>query len=303
MSSPDAILIPDAHRDIIEVASPDAPRFLHNYCTCDVKNLADKDVSEAFFPTDKGRILTYGLIERLDQTFYISGSNGTAETLIPHLSKYAFLDGVTVKNVTSEWATFLVAGDDAEKICKTVLEGSAARYFHTLESNHPCVRVVCAAVDTEAIQHGLLSTGIRQATAAERESVRIAAGVPIVGTDVSDQNLVQEAARTRIAVSFTKGCYLGQEPIARLDAMGHTNKELRTIEFSETTAVNPGDEVVHGDKSVGTVTSIATAFEKTVALAVLRKAACNGGAEVSVGATTGHVSHAEDAFVSAGRLS
>ena len=63
-------------------------------------------------------------------------------------------------------------------------------------------------------------------------ALRIEAGLPVFGVDISDDNLAQEVGRTKTAISFTKGCYLGQEPIARLDALGHVNRELRSLRLT-----------------------------------------------------------------------
>ena len=96
-------------------------------------------------------------------------------------------------------------------------------------------------------------------------------GFPVYGRDISDENLAQEVARTRQCISFTKGCYLGQEPIARLDAMGHTNRELRRITFA------PGSRPVAGmvvlaadsDDEAGAITSVSPIPDSQGAIAAL----------------------------------
>ena len=72
----------------------------------------------------------------------------------------------------------------------------------------------------------LIRAGAVRAGAAVFNSLRIAAGFPQYGIDLSDANLAQEANLTAQAISFAKGCYLGQEPIARIDAMGHVNQQI-----------------------------------------------------------------------------
>jgi tRNA-modifying protein YgfZ len=86
----------------------------------------------------------------------------------------------------------------------------------------------------------------------ELEPLRIEAGTPAWGKELDETILPAEAGLDETHVSFTKGCYPGQEPIARLHYRGHPNRRLRVLEVAE---ANPGDEIVHGEKTVGRVTS------------------------------------------------
>ena len=82
--------------------------------------------------------------------------------------------------------------------------------------------------------------------------MRIEAKVPAWGKEVDDSILPAEAGLDETHISFTKGCYPGQEPIARLHYRGHPNRRLRVLEVK---AASPGDEIYHGEKAVGRVTS------------------------------------------------
>ncbi len=86
----------------------------------------------------------------------------------------------------------------------------------------------------------------------ELERARIEAGVPAWGKELDETILPAEAGLEETHISFTKGCYPGQEPIARLHYRGHPNRQLRVLEVE---AARPGDEIRHGDKSVGRITS------------------------------------------------
>ncbi len=106
-----------------------------------------------------------------------------------------------------------------------------------------------------AIVDALLAAGAVRCGAAAMETPRIEAGWPIFGVDISDKNLPQEVDRNARAISFTKGCYLGQETVARIDALGHVNKTLCGVRFSGNEIPSPGVELRAGDAAVGTVTS------------------------------------------------
>jgi folate-binding protein YgfZ len=86
---------------------------------------------------------------------------------------------------------------------------------------------------------------------------RIEAGTPLFGQDITEKNLPQEVARDALAISFTKGCYLGQETVARIDALGHVNQTLCGLRFAGPDSPPPGTELTIDDKVVAHVTSAA----------------------------------------------
>jgi folate-binding protein YgfZ len=106
-------------------------------------------------------------------------------------------------------------------------------------------------------------------SAAELELLRIRAGTPAWGKEIDDRVLPAEAGLTERAVSFTKGCYPGQEPIARLHYRGHANRSLRVLELAELPA--PEAELVYEGKKVGRVTSAVRDGDRVIALAYVRR--------------------------------
>jgi tRNA-modifying protein YgfZ len=112
---------------------------------------------------------------------------------------------------------------------------------------------------------------------AELERMRIEAATPRYGHELDDRVLPAEAGLDKTHISFTKGCYPGQEPIARLHYRGHVNRQLRVLEVE---SAKPGDEITHGGKTVGRITSAVAG----VALAYVRTEV-PGDAELSVGGT------------------
>src|SRR5262249_26957999 len=89
------------------------------------------------------------------------------------------------------------------------------------------------------------------------ESLRIAAGTPVFGKDVGPDNLPQEVGRDARAISFVKGCYLGQETVARIDALGHVNKILTSLRFESDRVPPSGTAMEAEGKVIGSVTSSA----------------------------------------------
>lgn len=116
---------------------------------------------------------------------------------------------------------------------------------------------------------------------AELERLRIEAGTPVFGREVDDRVLPAEAGLVARAVSFTKGCYPGQEPIARLHYRGHANRSLRLLRIDGVALPRPDAEIVHDGRAVGRVTSAARAGDGLVALGYVR-AEVDDEAELSV---------------------
>ena len=114
--------------------------------------------------------------------------------------------------------------------------------------------------------------------------MRIEAGTPIFGQDITPDNLPQEVGRDAKAISFVKGCYLGQETVARIDALGHVNKILRGWTMDGKELPVPLAKIEAEGKSVGVVTS--SAFSKkrgcVVGLGYIRTAHAREGAEVRI---------------------
>ncbi len=109
------------------------------------------------------------------------------------------------------------------------------------------------------------------------DAARIAAGVPRLGRDLDDTTIPQEADLDLDAVSFTKGCFVGQELVCRIDSRGHVNRHLRLLEVEGGTTVSIGASVVHEGRDVGVVTSAAPG----VALGYVRREV-EPGAQVEV---------------------
>jgi folate-binding protein YgfZ len=115
------------------------------------------------------------------------------------------------------------------------------------------VDVVCAADDRERVRAALLGSGADEVDEAAAEIVRVQSGRPRYGVDIDDGTIPQEAGLNERAVSFTKGCYVGQETVARLHWRGKPNRHLRGLRLSAPVA--PGTPLAAGEREVGRVTS------------------------------------------------
>jgi folate-binding protein YgfZ len=117
------------------------------------------------------------------------------------------------------------------------------------------VDLICAAADTESLHGALLARGAVAAGEASVECLRIEHGRPRYGIDLDDSVIPQEAGLNERAVSFTKGCYVGQETVARLFYRGKPNRHLRGLRLSG--PAEPGAQLRLGERVVGQLTSVA----------------------------------------------
>jgi folate-binding protein YgfZ len=112
---------------------------------------------------------------------------------------------------------------------------------------------------------------------------RIEAGVPLFGRDITADNLPQEIGRDQVAISFTKGCYLGQETVARIDALGHVNRQLVGVRFEGNEVPAVGTKLTAEGKEVGQVTSAAWSpkLAAPLAIALVRRGHAKAGTRLT----------------------
>jgi folate-binding protein YgfZ len=288
---------------VIELTGTDRVSFLHNFCTNDVKRLTAGQGCEALITSVKGRILGHVWIEAGSSGLRLDAGPVPTDRLIAHLERYVINEDVAIVDRTSEWGALLVMGPSAASAILPLFgEVGALGPLEHVDDDFANGRVRISRRDVGALAAYVVvapraalgqlwetvgKAGVRPAGVAAWSALRIEAGLPIYGVDLTDENLAQEAGRTPSAISFTKGCYLGQEPIARLDALGHVNRELRSLRITGDAVPPPGARVFSdaaGAAAVGTVTSSAFSFatNSAVALAFLRSNVSAPGTQVYV---------------------
>jgi folate-binding protein YgfZ len=143
------------------------------------------------------------------------------------------------------------------------------------------VDLVCDAADTERLRETLLARGALAASEHAAECLRVERGRPRYGLDIDDTTIPQEAGLNERAVSFTKGCYVGQETVARLHYKGKPNRHLRGLRLSAPAAT--GEQLRLGERVVGTLgSSVVSPQLGSIALALVRREA-EPGATLDVG--------------------
>jgi len=293
----------------IELRGGDRLAFLHNFCTNDIKVLKPGQGCEAFLTDIKGRILGHVIVSAADDALWLDSVPGSNETVVPHLDKYLIVEDAEIIDRSDDRGPVLLAETEsaawlqehagAGKLPMCGQQPATIGGVEVLVRRVPFIgpngyELVVSHKERQELIETITSAGAAMGDADQFESLRVAAGFPHYGTDITAENIAQEAARNEEAISFTKGCYLGQEPIARLDALGHTNKELRRLVIDAAQPPQAGATVLAPDGSdAGTITSAAASPDASgvVALAMLKSAAtapetrlqivCSDGASLS----------------------
>lgn len=283
----------------VALAGADRAPLLHKFLTQDVVGKQPGEGSEGFLCNVQGRIVGYVYFFVEDDRIVLDTSAGEATPLMNHLDRYIIREDVTLHDLSTERQEWLVAGKEAGGLLMR-LTGTAppqAMYSHltaSIAEHEVQLRrvpfggadsyfVTAPAVAAEAIAAALAEAGAVACDAEVVEALRIESATPLYGIDITVDNLPQEVDRDAQAIHFRKGCYLGQETVARIDALGHVNKKLRLVKFAQQQEIPAQLELSVGEKVVGRVTSSAWSprHQAPLALAYIRREHLAAGTQFS----------------------
>lgn len=281
-------LLDRSERGKLLVSGPDAAEFLQGQLTNDVEGLAPGEGHYAALLDRKGHMQADMRVLRLDEGVWLDTEPATLEPVRRHLEMYKIGREVEVTDVSEERAILSLIGPRAVEIA-----GSAALPEHANEATRIAgteaiavgtdagIDLIAAAADSERLREALLDAGAVEVGAEAVEVLRIEAGRPRFGAEMSSETMPAEAGIVERAVNFEKGCYIGQEPVARLHYKGRPNRHLRGLRLSART--DPGAVLRLGEKEVGRLGGVAVSpAHGPIALAIVRREA-EPGSELSVG--------------------
>ena len=282
-------------RTLIAVSGADRATFLHNLCTNDIKQLQDGEGCEAFFTDVRGKILGFAMLHCEQDTLWIDTVADQAETLLPHLDRYLIREDVVLADRSQDWRQLLLCGPTAADLLQScgldvpkqmlehrviVLADKTARLRRVPWLVPDSYLLQLGRADVEVALEAATDAGATLCEAEVFETRRIESGLPEYGKDITSDNLPQEVGRDDTAISFTKGCYLGQETVARIDALGHVNRYLVGLQFQQVPLI--GTELKHEDATVGRITSacFSPQLGTGLALGYVRRERANVGDEL-----------------------
>jgi folate-binding protein YgfZ len=245
---------------LVVVHGPDATSFLQAIVSQDLDPVADGETVASLLLHPQGKVDVAFRATRRGDAWWLDTEPAFAPHLAAGLSRFRIRVKVEIDDRTDTSALASVVGSTDV----SAPEGTVA--IPTTWGDREGVDILgpAPAVGVD---------GLRAGTPAELEALRIDAGIPRLGVDVDDTTIPQEAFLEVDAVSFTKGCFVGQELVCRIDSRGHVNRFLRRLDLAGGDVPVPGTEVRRDGKPVGHVTS-ATAMpgeDRVVALAMVRR--------------------------------
>jgi aminomethyltransferase len=285
---------------LVEVTGRDRAAFLHAMLSNDTKALVPGSGCAAAMLDVHGKVHALVTVLALeDRMLVITAPDGSA-ALVENLDRYLFAEKVTLRDATGEQDLVLLAGPDAPVLLQrlTGVPVPEQAWRHTLaslgnvdtrivrgggETGLPEFWLIAPAHHAWPVRSTLTAAGAREIGAAALEALRMEAGTPAAGIDVDESVLLPEIPFEQ-RVSYTKGCYLGQEVVVRIRDRGHVNRMLRGLLVDGDHVPSRGATVRAGDLDVGHVTSAAWSFglARPIALAFVRRQQAEPGTQVMV---------------------
>jgi folate-binding protein YgfZ len=261
-----AVLTP---RALWKLTGPDAARYLNGQVTNDVTSLPEGHACYAAVCTAKGRMEGDVSIAQHAGEFYLDADLILRESLGARLEKYLIADDAAFEDVSDLWSLSHVFGDTPPPVPVTGFIVAYERFGlpgHDVWSAGPGAVVVGETVEAEVLQ-----------------TLRLEQGIPTWGAELSTNTLPPEAGPHMLAaISYTKGCYVGQETIARLKSVGHVNRTLVFLESDSAKIPATGAKLLQAEKELGLVTSsgFSPRLEKGIALGYVQRQVATDGASL-----------------------
>jgi folate-binding protein YgfZ len=282
-------LLDRSERGMLVARGPDAAEFLHGQLTNEVEALAPGEGCYAALLDRKGHIQSDMRVLRLAaEEIWLDLEPAAREAVLRHLTMYKIGREVEVDDLSGERAILSLIGPRAVEVA-----GTAPLPEHAVEATRiegvECLAVgtdggvdlIAAAADAARLREALLDAGAVEVGAEAAEIARIESGRPRFGSEMSSETMPAEAGIVERAVSFEKGCYIGQEPVARLHYKGRPNRHLRGLRLSG--RAERGEALRLGEREVGRLGAVAVSpAHGTIALAIVRREA-EPGTELAVG--------------------
>ncbi len=300
-----------SHRGRLRLTGSDRVAYLHRIISNDVEGLAVGEGNYATILTNRGKIIADMNVYVFEDSIGIETNSEMTSNLYQELDKYLIADDVTIEDFTERTGAVGVHGPKSAKLLKDAygLDVRDLPEYHSVVDEIDGRRIVCVSAnetgevgynlstESESIEwlwDTILTKGrtfsAQPVGLTALNSLRIEAGIPRYGAELGDSVFPGEAELEK-AVSFEKGCYIGQEIVARMKYRGHPNRLLRGFEIMGDTPPQSGDRLFDGDKDIGWLTSavVSPTLGKTIGIGYIRVAFTDEGSEVKVETAEGRV--------------
>jgi glycine cleavage system T protein len=293
-----------SHRGLVRVTGVDRRRFLHAMVSNDTQSLQPGQGCYATFLTNKGKLIADFVVYADPDAYLLDLEPHVVRPLIEAIDRFVISEDVTFYDESTEWGLLSLQGPRAAELLTLAfdlpvpdlpiyahttcaLAGHQVRLIrrsHTGELGYQLLAPLVALPELWQALWQHHDTCDAQPVGWEAlEVLRIEAGIPVHGRDMTDETLPVEANLVE-AISYTKGCYIGQEVIARLDSRGHVNRKLVGLLLGTEALPEPEAKLLASDREVGWITSVAysPARQQNVALGYVRREVWDPGTPLEV---------------------
>ena len=291
-----AVVIDLSHRGCLRFSGPDTEEFLHRMLSNRVKELMPGEGAYNTFLTRQGKFIS-DLYMYKSETFVVASvAPGMADTLAEEIDRFIIMDQVEVANETENSFCIGLFGPSSREILAEAGMGepSPEEHGHTTSGNMMIARELWTGEDgyllmgpreeAERLWRTLLAAGARPAGVAAFESLTLEAGVPLFGKDMTSAVNPMQAGLEEKAIDFEKGCYIGQEVIAKIKYLGQVNRGLVGLKVSGDITPEPGAAVHSDEETIGSITRAAycPTVDAVLAFSYLPRTRMEPGTEIGV---------------------
>ncbi len=254
----------DGHSALIWVRGPDTVGFLDGLLSQDLAGMEPGDVGRSFLLEPRGKLRALLWVLRGDGEIGLVCDAGVADVVVADLDRFRFR--VEAEISRHEAAVADIWGPEAMSECG----GPEAGWYDGVATLQLGGLPRCIVFDGRP---GEMAAAVRPAGMLAATAVRIEAGEPVMGIDVGEETIPHETGLVEPSVSFTKGCYLGQELVARIDSRGRVNRHLRGVVLHENVLPPAGAVIIAGDEESGAISSVGESLElrAPIALGMVRR--------------------------------
>ncbi len=286
------LLVDDPRETTVRVRGRDSLKFLQGLCTQDLRPLSDGQGSRAMFLTGKGQVIALASVYRIADEYRLGVDVSAAAALVAHLRKYIIAAAVEVVEALPTEVVSCLAGPSSSPVLEEagILPPGSARwagvvdhpnlgpvvYLRTLPETRAEFRLLFPSTQERSLgERHLVRLGIplelAKVSLQAVESVRVRAAIPRFGVDIDESVLPAESGLESEIVSYTKGCYSGQEVVAKQRYLGRPRKRLTSVGCREG-EYRVGDQVTHLGQRLGRITSVSTVGDRDAwrALVILK---------------------------------
>lgn len=292
-------VVPASYRTWVEVRGEDRVAFLHGLLSQDIQRLKPGTVAPSFALDAAGKVVAHLYVLAEEERLVLDLPAWVAPRLLEHLERYLVADEVEFVQPQEPVALLALEGPQSPAVLERVLgeappeagrhtrvtvDGRLVRVVGVSELGGPGFRLAVPAGSAPEMFAALRDAGASPVGLAALDVCRVEAGVPWPGLDMDESVLAMETGRLD-AISFDKGCYLGQEVVERIHSRGHVNRTLRVLVLEKDASLPPSQTPVEFEgRAAGETRSavLSVALDRPVALAWIHRRAEEPGTEVEL---------------------